>query len=136
MRVLCFLLFYARSQLTSNPSSLMQFSITAEDMHAAAAEMNEIYDAQREEARDAQEADHDWATRPHPLFEGDDMSEFDDDQTPAEDGEPRCHDMSDDAEALASAGYGTDEDYGGSLGGEDSYLDSYYESQTECDFGE
>lgn len=130
MRVFFFLLFCARSQLTFNPSSLMQFSITAEDMHAAAAEMNEIHDAQREEA------DHDWATRPHPLFEGDDMSEFDDDQTPAEDGEPRCHDMSDDAEALASAGYGTDEDYGGSLGGEDSYLDSYYESQTECDFGE
>lgn len=33
-----------------------------------------------------------------------------------EDGEDcypyNCHDLSDDAEALASAGYGTDEDYG------------------------
>jgi hypothetical protein len=30
------------------------------------------------------------------------------------DGEPRgSHDLSDDAEALASAGHGTDEDYGG-----------------------
>ena len=26
--------------------------------------------------------------------------------------------------------------YGGSLGGEDSFLDGYYESLTECDFGE
>ena len=128
MRVFFFLLFCARSQLTFNPSSLMQFSITAEDMHAAAAEMNEIYDAQREEAWDAQEADHDWATRPHPLFEDDEQDD---------DGEPcGSHDLSDDAEALASAGYGTDEDYGGSLGGEDSFLDGYYESQTECDFGE
>ena len=105
----------------------MQFSITAEDMHAAAAEMNEIYDAQREEAWDAQEADHDWATRPHPLFEDDEQDD---------DGEPHgSHDLSDDADALASAGFGTDEDYG-CYGGEDSYLDSYYESQTECDFGE
>lgn len=114
MRVLCFLLFYARSQLISNPSSLMQFSTTAEDMHAA----RPPYDL--DEASDCG---------------GDDMSEFDDDQTPAEDGEPRCNDMSDDAEALASAGFGTDEDYG-CYGGEDSFLDSYYESQTECDFGE
>lgn len=112
----------------------MQFTTTTEDMHAAAAEMNEIYDAQREE-------DHDCATRPHPLFEddgddiGNDVSEFDDDQTPAEDGEPRCNDMSDDAEALASAGFGDDEHYG-CYGGEDSFLDSYYESQTECGFGE
>jgi hypothetical protein len=36
-----------------------------------------------------------------------------------------------DADALASAGFGTDEDYGG----EDSHLDSFWESQTECDFG-
>jgi hypothetical protein len=36
-----------------------------------------------------------------------------------------------DADALASAGFGTDEDYGG----EDSHLDSFWESQTECDSG-
>ena len=36
-----------------------------------------------------------------------------------------------DADALASAGWGTDEDYGG---GEDSYLDSYWESQNEVEF--
>jgi hypothetical protein len=36
-----------------------------------------------------------------------------------------------DADALASAGWGTDEDYGM----EDRFLDSYWESQTECDFG-
>jgi hypothetical protein len=43
-------------------------------------------------------------------------------------------DMSDgeaDADALASAGWGTDEDYRG----EDSHLDSFWESQTECDMG-
>ena len=33
-----------------------------------------------------------------------------------------------DANALASAGWGTDEDYGG----EDSHLDSYWEDQNEC----
>ena len=33
----------------------------------------------------------------------------------------------DDADALASAGFGTDEDYG--YGGEDSYLDSFYEDR-------
>lgn len=68
--------------------------------------------------------------------DGDDVSECWHDEPDAEDdGEPRCNDLSDDAEALASAGYGTDEDYG-CYGGEDSFLDSYYESQTECDFGE
>jgi hypothetical protein len=36
-----------------------------------------------------------------------------------------------DADALASAGWGTDEDYGM----EDRFLDSFWESQTECDFG-
>lgn len=35
-------------------------------------------------------------------------------------------DLSDDAEALASAGMGTDEDYG-YFGGEDSFLDGSYE---------
>jgi hypothetical protein len=45
-----------------------------------------------------------------------------------DDGEPGgSHDLSDDAEALASAGYGTDEDYG--YYGEDSHLDSYYEDR-------
>lgn len=34
-----------------------------------------------------------------------------------------------DADALASAGHGTDEDYGGPA--EDAFLDSYWESQTE-----
>ena len=34
-----------------------------------------------------------------------------------------------DGDALASAGYGTDEDYGGPA--EDAFLDSYWESQTE-----
>jgi hypothetical protein len=66
------------------------------------------------------------------------MSEFQDDETSCEgdDGEPMgSFDSSDDAEALASAGYGTDEDYG-CFGGEDSFLDGYYESQTECEYGE
>lgn len=45
-----------------------------------------------------------------------------------DDGEPAgSYDLSDDAEALASAGYGTDEDYG--YYGEDSHLDSYYEDR-------
>ncbi len=43
---------------------------------------------------------------------GDDTSEYDGE---IQDDEPHgSHDMSDDADALASAGYGTDEDYGGS----------------------
>ena len=40
-------------------------------------------------------------------------------------------DLSDDAEALASIGWGTDEDY--YAGGEDSYIDSYWESLYEMD---
>jgi hypothetical protein len=36
-------------------------------------------------------------------------------------------DVEADADALASAGFGTDEDYG--YGGEDSYLDSFYEDR-------
>lgn len=45
---------------------------------------------------------------------GDDVSEYADEP----DTEPRgSHDMSDDGDALASAGHGTDEDYGGSHGG-------------------
>ena len=39
-----------------------------------------------------------------------------------------------DGDALASAGWGTDEDYG-DLGGEDSWLDSHWESQNELDCG-
>jgi len=38
-----------------------------------------------------------------------------------------------DADALASAGWGTDEDYGG---GEDSFLDSHWESMNECEGGD
>lgn len=87
----------------------MNFTTVAEEMHAAAAELNEFYDSLREEAWEHQEA----------SVMGDDCSEFDGDECVGEDdGEPRCHDMSDDAEALASAGYGTDEDYG-YFGGDD-----------------
>lgn len=47
----------------------------------------------------------------------------DDDCTP-DDGEPAgSHDLSDDADALASAGHGMDEDY---------YLDASYEDRTDC----
>jgi len=87
LRVLCFLLFYARSQLTINISSVMQFSITAEDMHAArpAYDLDEVNGFEGEEPSDNQEFD-------------------------------------------------THEDYVEPT--EDQWLDSYYESQTECDFGE
>jgi hypothetical protein len=51
---------------------------------------------------------------------GDDMNEFADDEPQADDDEPHgSHDLSDDADALASAGFGTDEDYGGCHGGDD-----------------
>jgi len=112
LRLFSFLLSYKGSQLTFNLSSLMEFSFTAEDMHAA----RPPYDI--DEASD-------WG--------GNDMSEFENDTQ--DDGEPRCNDLSDDADALASAGFGTDEDYG-CYGGEDDHLDGYYESLTECDFGE
>ena len=50
---------------------------------------------------------------------GDDLNEFADDEPQADDGEPHgSHDLSDDGEALASAGFGTDEDYG-CYGGDD-----------------
>jgi hypothetical protein len=53
-----------------------------------------------------------------PREVGDDMTEFDGEPEP--DGEPMgSHDLSDDAEALASAGHGTDEDYGGGTHMED-----------------
>ena len=39
----------------------MQFSTTAEDMHAVAAELNEIYNAQREAAWDEQEEINYWS---------------------------------------------------------------------------
>ena len=46
--------------------------------------------------------------------DGNDVSEYADEP----DTEPRgSHDLSDDGDALASAGHGTDEDYGGSHGG-------------------
>ena len=81
------MLFYARSQLTINISSLMQFSITAEDMHAArpAYDLDEVNGFEGEEPSDNQEFDS----------------------------------HSDDVEPM-----------------EDQWLDSYYESQTECGFGE
>ena len=41
-------------------------------------------------------------------------------------------DVEADADALASAGWGTDEDYGGA---EDSYLDTYWEDQHEIGMG-
>jgi hypothetical protein len=48
---------------------------------------------------------------------GDDLNEFADDEPepePEPDDEPHgSHDLSDDGDALASAGWGTDEDYGG-----------------------
>lgn len=50
---------------------------------------------------------------------GDDVSEFDGEDI---DDEPRgSHDLSDDADALASVGWGTDEDYGGCHGGDDDF---------------
>ncbi len=87
MRVLCFLLCCARSQLTINTSPLMQFSITAEDMHAArpAYDLDEVNGFEGEESSDNEEFD-------------------------------------------------THEDYIEPT--EDQWLDGYYESQTECDFGE
>jgi hypothetical protein len=64
---------------------------------------------------------------------GQDVSEFEGESEP--DGEPMgSHDLSDDADALASAGFGTDEDYGGER--EDSYLDASYEDRTEMDMAE
>ena len=50
---------------------------------------------------------------------GDDCNEFADDEPQAGDDEPHgSHDSSDDGDALASAGFGTDEDYGGYGGDE------------------
>lgn len=85
------MLFYARSQLTINTSSLMQFSITAEDMHAA------------RPAYDLDEVNG---------FEGDESSDNQEFDTHSDYVEPVEEPM------------------------EDQWLDSYYESQTECDFGE
>ena len=48
-----------------------------------------------------------------------------------EEGDDGMTDGEADADALASAGWGTDEDYGG----EDRWLDSHWESQNEVDFG-
>ena len=60
--------------------------------------------------------------------EMDEMHNFEEDQNEPEDG---MTDVEADADALASAGWCTNEDYGG----EDSHLDSFWESQTECDMG-
>jgi len=48
-----------------------------------------------------------------------------------EEGDDGMTDGEADADALARAGWGTDEDYGG----EDRWLDSHWESQNEVDFG-
>jgi len=57
---------------------------------------------------------------------------LDDEEIEREDeGDDGMTDGEADADALASAGWGTDEDYGG----EDRWLDSHWESQNEVDFG-
>lgn len=60
------------------------------------------------------------------AFDGDDCT-----QDLGEDEGDGMTDGEADADALASAGWGTDEDYGG----EDRWLDSHWESQNEVDFG-
>lgn len=57
-------------------------------------------------------------------IQGDEREEYENwlDQNPGED----LPDDEDDGDALASAGHGTDEDYG-YFGGEDDYLDGSYE---------
>lgn len=57
-----------------------------------------------------------------PTVEGDEEGSFDPDGYP----ESESFGLEDDADALASAGMGTDEDYG-SFGGEDDWLDGSYE---------
>ncbi len=49
-----------------------------------------------------------------------------------EEGDDGMTDGEADADALASAGWGTDEDYGG----EDRWLDSHWESMNECEGGD
>jgi hypothetical protein len=51
-----------------------------------------------------------------------------------DEGDDGMTDVEADADTLASAGWGTDEDYG-DFGGEDSWLDSHWESQNEVDCG-
>jgi hypothetical protein len=63
------------------------------------------------------------------LGDGDDCT-----QDLGEEDEGGMTDVEADADTLASAGWGTDEDYG-DFGGEDSWLDSHWESQNEVDFG-
>ena len=60
---------------------------------------------------------------------GDDMSEFDGDQHEGAD-EPDDGMDGDHASALASAGFGTDEDYGG------YDIDAAFEDRFECDMGD
>lgn len=100
---------------TMNASSF-SFSPAHEDLLAMASELDATYDLMREEAWDHQEA----------SLMGDDVSEHESDECDegefegAYDGEPlESFDCSDDAEALASAGWGTDEDYGCYGGGDD-----------------
>lgn len=70
-----------------------EFSTTAEDMHAM--------------------ADQDFANVDGWNHEtGDDMSEFDGDETPGDEPDDNMTDVEADADTLASAGWGTDEDYG------------------------
>jgi len=68
-----------------------------------------------------------------PRDEIDAAALLDDEEIQRED-ESGMTDVEADADALASAGWGTDEDYG-DFGGEDSWLDSHWESQNEVDFG-
>jgi hypothetical protein len=60
------------------------------------------------------------------LFDGDDCTQ----DLGEEDGDDNMTDGEADADALASAGWGTDEDYGSA---EDSFLDSHWESMNECE---
>lgn len=64
---------------------------------------------------------------------GDDVSEFFgcDEPEECDNGEPQgSHDLSDDADALASAGHGMDEDYCHNTV-EDNYLEMAYEDRTD-----
>jgi hypothetical protein len=86
-------------------------------------ELDPSYDAWMDELRSKDLADYD--AQREPAEDGDDMSEFADDQTPDDGDEDDDHgfnreprednfrdDVDADANALAGAGYGTDEDYG------------------------
>jgi hypothetical protein len=85
-------------------------------------ELDPSYDAWLDELHAKDMADYD--AQREPAEDGDDMTEYDDDQQDDDDDdehgfnrEPREDNFRDDvdadANALASAGWGTDEDYGG-----------------------